>query len=126
MSEKFEFAHHEEPKLDQFKQVEKLGSMGCTQSEAAGFFEISLDTFKRRLKDQPGVREAWDRGKEKGRVELRQAQWDLAKKGNVAMLIWLGKQLLGQKDKSDFSSGGEPLSFHIKMNGSGGTGGNTD
>lgn len=36
----------------------------------------------------------------KGRAALRVKQWDLAIKGNVGMLIWLGKQLLDQKDAS--------------------------
>ena len=28
-------------------------------------------------------------------------QWKAADKGNVAMLIWLGKQVLGQTEKSE-------------------------
>ena len=30
---------------------------------------------------------------------MRRSQFDLAKKGNATMLIWLGKQYLGQTDK---------------------------
>ena len=36
---------------------------------------------------------------DKEKIELREKQWELAMMGNVQMLIWLGKQYLGQSDK---------------------------
>ena len=33
------------------------------------------------------------------------------------MLIWLGKQYLGQSDKADLYSGGKPFEFTIAING---------
>ena len=38
------------------------------------------------------------KGKEETKQKLRQAQIKAALSGNVAMLIWLGKQMLGQAD----------------------------
>ena len=35
---------------------------------------------------------------EKQIVELKEKQWERAMSGDVRMLIWLGKQYLGQKD----------------------------
>ena len=35
-------------------------------------------------------------------VEIRQKQFQMAMDGNVQMLIWLGKQYLGQKDSPEF------------------------
>ena len=35
------------------------------------------------------------------KVSLRRQQIELAKTGNPTMLIWLGKQLLEQRDKAD-------------------------
>ena len=32
------------------------------------------------------------------KVALRKKQWDMAMAGDVRMLIWLGKQILGQTD----------------------------
>ena len=32
---------------------------------------------------------------------LREKQYDVAMSGNVSMLIWLGKQVLGQSDKQE-------------------------
>ena len=34
-----------------------------------------------------------------GKTSLRRHQFELAKKGNATMLIWLGKQYLGQTDR---------------------------
>jgi hypothetical protein len=39
---------------------------------------------------------------DRGKISLRRAQIKAAEAGNAAMLIWLGKQLLDQKDLSRF------------------------
>lgn len=39
-----------------------------------------------------------ENGRANGRMSLKRKQFDLAMKGNVTMLIWLGKQTLGQRD----------------------------
>jgi len=79
-------------------QVEKLAQLHCTNEEMAFFFGCSADTLERRF---AGI---IAKGRSKGKMALRDYQWQAAKKGNVTMQIWLGKQLLGQKDKLD-----EPL-----------------
>ena len=35
------------------------------------------------------------------KIALKKKQFDMAMKGNVPMLIWLGKQYLGQMDKQE-------------------------
>jgi len=45
----------------------------------------------------------------RGCQSLRQKQVSSANKGNVSMLIWLGKQYLGQSDKTDHTTKGESL-----------------
>jgi hypothetical protein len=35
------------------------------------------------------------------KASLRRIQWKLAEAGNATMCVWLGKQLLGQRDKFD-------------------------
>lgn len=77
--------------------VKKLASIHCTGDEIADIVGISRDTLDRRFADI--IKEA----RSVGKSSLRRLQWQSAQKGNVAMLIWLGKQLLGQKDKIDFS-----------------------
>jgi hypothetical protein len=39
-----------------------------------------------------------------GRTSLRRMQWDAARQGNPTMLVWLGKQYLGQSDKVESSN----------------------
>ena len=50
---------------------------------------MKKDTKEERKQDQGII----------DRIELKQMQWDMAMNGNVQMLIWLGKQYLGQSDK---------------------------
>jgi|TARA_Y100000593_G_C4189406_1_gene276085 hypothetical protein len=53
----------------------------------------------------------------KDKLELKQKQWDVAMEdGNVQMLIWLGKQYLGQSDKpSDIKEDELPSGFDLKV-----------
>lgn len=74
--------------------VEKLASIHCTMEEIASVCSCSVDTLERRFAEIIKV------GKDKGKTSLRRHQWEAAQKGNPALLIWLGKQLLGQKDIS--------------------------
>lgn len=50
---------------------------------------------------------AIERGRAKGRRSLQAKQFEVAMKGNVSMLIWLGKQLLGQKDSVNIEHEGK-------------------
>ncbi len=78
------------------EELEKLGGLQCTKEDAAAWFGCSLNTIKRRLREDV-YREVWERGLGKGRVSLRRKQMDLAEK-NATMAIFLGKQILGQRD----------------------------
>ena len=49
------------------------------------------------------------KGRDQGKTSLRRMQWEKAQSGNTTMLIWLGKQMLGQKDKLETSENNEPL-----------------
>lgn len=83
------------PKLDLDEAlIEKLASIHCTMEEIASICNCSVDTLERRYAELIKV------AKDKGKSSLRRYQWEGAQKGNSAMLIWLGKQLLGQKDIS--------------------------
>jgi hypothetical protein len=76
---------------------EKLHAMQSTMEEIAGFFSVSTRTIETRLK-QPQYAEAAMRGRARGKISLRRRQMHSAEEGNVRMLIWLGKQMLGQKE----------------------------
>jgi hypothetical protein len=77
--------------------VENLAAIGCTLDDIAGFVGVSKRTLQRRAQEEPFC-EALSRGHALGRVSLRRAQWNSAHAGNVQALIWLGKQLLGQRE----------------------------
>lgn len=77
------------------EQVEYLASIGCTDEEIAHTAGVSRRTIQRRC----GA--ALKKGRASFRIELRKAQINLALRGNASMLIWLGKQYLGQRDRHD-------------------------
>lgn len=81
--------------------IRRAASPGCTHEEIAVLAGIGLATIQRRLVDNPKVQRVIAEGREQGRSTLRRLQWQQANTGNVTMLIWLGKQLLNQRDRFD-------------------------
>jgi len=73
-------------------KVEQLSSFGCSNKEIASFFGCSSDLLEKSYS------EFLTKGRDKGKIRLRQMQWKAAEQGNVTMLIWLGKQVLGQSE----------------------------
>lgn len=73
--------------------VENLASIGCTLKEIAAACNCHQDTLLNRFS------EVMDKGRENGKTRLRKKQIELALAGNVTLLIWLGKQMLGQAEK---------------------------
>ncbi len=80
--------------------IEQLAVLHCTQAEVAAFFSVSLSSVEHRFSQEPDLRAAWERGRATGALSLRRKQSQLANGGNVTMLIWLGKQILGQRDRN--------------------------
>ena len=66
---------------------------------------INIDTLATRIKERTGLSfsEYKHQKQEPMRINLLKKQYDVAMSGNVSMLIWLGKQHLGQSDKQDHS-----------------------
>jgi hypothetical protein len=85
------------PKVIDLDEVEKLYSLHCSDGDLAGWFGVSVRTIENRKK-QRQFAEAMARGKAKGCVALRRHQIRIVENGSAHMAIWLGKQLLGQKD----------------------------
>jgi hypothetical protein len=80
--------------------VEELCQIQCTGEEIASALKVSYDTLNRRVKEETGESFAdfFKKHSESGKSSLRRMQWKAAQKGNTTMLIWLGKQYLGQRD----------------------------
>lgn len=92
------------PKPIDWAKVETLCSIQCTQEEIAAVMEIHLDNLCQAAKREHGMTFAdlFKKWREGGRASLRRQQWKKALEGNPALLIWMGKQVLGQKDQVDY------------------------
>lgn len=90
-------------------QFEELLSLQCTKEDVAGFFHCSHDTIERFCKKTYGstFSSVGDEYRSIGRVSLRRSQFAMAEKGNVPMLIHLGKQYLDQSDKTETKVSGD-------------------
>lgn len=82
------------------EEFEKLCQIQCTIEEISGWFHCSVDTIERWCKRTYKVKFAdiFEQKRQGGKVSLRRAQMQAALAGNITMLIWLGKQYLGQSD----------------------------
>jgi hypothetical protein len=85
------------------KDVERLAQMGCKDSEIAEWFGIDENTLRYNFSVE------LLKGKLQLSQSLRQAQIRLALSGNATMLIWLGKNILGQSDNPIDSEANTPL-----------------
>lgn len=92
--------------LDNFK---RLCSMMATRDEICQFFGCDKKTLDgiidRQMKDDidpdaahVGFEAAFAKYSAAGRISLRRKQYELAMDGDKTMLIWLGKQWLGQHE----------------------------
>ena len=106
-------ARPRKPDID-LEELEKLCNMQATQPEMAAWFKMSLATFERRVQAKD-ARAVMDRGYKTGLISLRRQQFQLAMAGDKTMLIWLGKQYLGQRDNVDSIIAGPhgPLEFTV-------------
>lgn len=84
----------------EYKRIETLASIFCTQEEMAGVMEVDEDTLNRLIKERYKVNnfsEWYKKASAGGKASLRRNQYKLAER-NPTMAIWLGKQYLGQRD----------------------------
>lgn len=80
---------------------EKLCGLLCTLDEIAGFFNCSPDTIERWCKREykANFAEVFKKHSAAGKISLRRYQFKLAEK-SAAMAIFLGKNYLGQSDRT--------------------------
>jgi hypothetical protein len=97
-------------------ELEKLCSLSCTDQELADWFGVSSRTIEKRKKRREFA-EAMQRGRSKGRISVRRAQMKMLETGNGTMGVWLGKQMLGQRDTittEHVGAGGGPIQVLAK------------
>ncbi len=98
-------------------ELEKLCALQCTNEEISAWFGCSVRTIE-KFSQKAEVREITNRGRAKGRISVRRAQMKMLDAGNATMGIWMGKQLLGQRDVTPIElSGpsGKPLKLTMEM-----------
>lgn len=76
--------------------MKKLAAIQCTITEMSSILGVHRDTFHERLKNDEIFSDAYNKARDTGKSSLRRMQYEAAKNGSAAMLIWLGKQFLGQ------------------------------
>lgn len=90
----------------QWAQVDGMCAIQCTGEEIASVMDVDYDTLNRLCKDKWNLTfsEYFKRKSDRGKMSLRRLQWKSAEAGNVTMQIFLGKQMLGQKEKAEAES----------------------
>lgn len=85
---------------------ERLCGLFCTLDDVSGWFKCSPDTIERWVKRtyKETFADILKRYSSSAKVSLRRKQLELANRGSVPLLIWLGKQHLNQKDKHELST----------------------
>jgi hypothetical protein len=81
-----------------------LARINATEREIASSLRVSDETFLAFKRQFPIVQQTLDANRGDGKVSLRRAQWQAAVEDRVpSMMIWLGKNELGQSDKAEVS-----------------------
>lgn len=83
--------------------VRKMAHIHCTQEEIAQVLDVSVRTLHRNKE----FKQVYKKALEEGKASLRRLQWRKAEDGDKGMLIFLGKQYLGQSDHTDMRHSGD-------------------
>lgn len=83
-----------------WKKVDEFLMAHCFGTEIAAYFGMHEDTFYRRVEEQYGMgfTEYCQLKRGSGKLMLRARQYAKAMTGDNTMLVWLGKNLLDQRE----------------------------
>lgn len=87
-----------------YELVEDLARIQCTEHEIQTVACKGIKTkdgWTKRKAQDPRLCEALERGRADGSTSLRRRQFQVADEGNPTMLIWLGKNYLGQRESPE-------------------------
>ncbi len=104
--------------LNQIEQVKLLGTLHATQKEMANWFGLSQSTIEGYMADHDcEFYKVYSKAASETSIGLRRLQLAKAEGGDSTMMIWLGKQILGQKEKNDITSDDKPMQtiFSLKI-----------
>lgn len=107
---------------DNWRMFDTMCAAGALQGDIAEAFLTTVKTLdlmcKRKTKLSFSAYREQKKGR--GRAALAAKQYELAMKGNVVMCIWLGKQWLGQSDKTQLEAkvqASAPVTIYLPDNG---------
>lgn len=80
------------------EDLHRLAQLGCTIEDIAQLLKVSKQTLYTHMAEDEQVKDAIELGRSTMRRNIRTAQLQNAIGGNATMQIWLGKQVLGQRD----------------------------
>jgi len=82
--------------------LDNMCTIHCTLVEIAYVMQVSEDTIERRIKEKfdQTFADYFKKASSFGKTSLRRVQFEHALKGSIPMMIWLGKQCLGQSDQN--------------------------
>ena len=102
------------PRLNiDLEELKKLCHLNCTVEEIAAYFGCNKKTIERRMAEDESFAEIVDNGRSMGKLSVRRQQFRIMDGGNPTMAIWLGKQLLGQKEHSEIVQDHRPIHIEI-------------
>ena len=87
-------------------ELARLALLNPSTSEIASYFGVSKKTIERRMKNAEFAQVIED-GRNNRKISLKRFQWQAASSGSVPMLIFLGKNELGQRDAPALENEGE-------------------
>lgn len=83
-------------------KIEQYAMLGLSRRIIANLLNVSEGTIRTKYKKN------YELGRAKRMTAIAKGQWDALKGGNVTMLIWLGKNDLGQSDQPHSDGNPEP------------------
>ena len=98
--------HRRKIEID-FKELEKLCHLQCTEREIADWFHCSIDTIASRVKEQFSISfpEYFEKRRVGGLIALRRNMLKLSE-SHPQMAIFLAKNWLGMSDKQEIEHSG--------------------
>ena len=82
---------------EEVEEIRELAGEGNSVDDIANLMGVNPDT----LRDNDTYSRAIELGVCDMKANLRHWQMEAAKSGNVTMLVWLGKVILGQREESE-------------------------
>ena len=88
-----------------FKELERLCYMQCSEREMAQWFHCSIDTIALRVREKFGISfpEYFEKHRVGGLISLRHNMFKLSEK-HAGMAIFLAKNWLGMVDKTELAN----------------------